>query len=96
MEWDEVDASKLFERIRAEAPPADAERMIWALEHILAAARIDPVLLDHFAAAAICGLAYRDAETPKAVLDQLFRRTVNDDQWENDYASLLPLSGTDS
>ena len=78
MEWDEIDASALFERIRAEAPPADAERMIWALEHILAAARIDPVLLDHFAAAAICGLAYRDSESPKAVLEQLFRRVVND------------------
>jgi len=26
-----------------DAPPADAERMIWALEHILAAARIDPI-----------------------------------------------------
>ena len=93
MEWDEIDASKLFERIRAEAPPADAERMIWALEHILAAARIDPVLLDHFAAAAICGLAYRDSETPKTVLDQLYRRTVNNDQWENDYAPLLPAQG---
>ena len=96
MEWDEIDASALFERIRAEAPPADAERMIWALEHILAAARIDPVLLDHFAAAAICGLAYRDTESPKAVLDQLFRRVVSDEEWESDYAFLLPLGGTDS
>jgi len=90
MEWDEIDASELFARIRAEAPPADAERMIWAFEHILAAARIDPVLLDHFAAAAICGLAYRDSETPKAILDQMFRRTVDDAEWETDYASLLP------
>ena len=96
MEWDEIDASALFERIRAEAPPADAERMVWALEHILAAARIDPVLLDHFAAAAICGLAYRDSESPKAVLEQLFRRVVNDPEWEADYASLLSLSGSDS
>jgi hypothetical protein len=96
MEWDEIDASALFERIRAEAPPADAERMIWALEHILAAAHIDPVLLDHFAAAAICGLAYRDTESPKAVLDQLFRRVVSDEEWESDYAFLLPLGGTDS
>ena len=93
MEWDEIDASALFERIRAEAPPADAERMIWALEHILAAARIDPVLLDHFVAAAICGVAYRDSATPKAVLAQLFGRTVDDEEWEANYAPLLPAQG---
>ena len=90
MDWDEIEASRLFERIRADAAPADAEQMIWALEHILAAARIDPVLLDHFAAAAICGLAYRDGTTPRNILDQLFRRSVNDDRWTTDYAPLLP------
>jgi hypothetical protein len=92
MDWDEIDASALFEAIRADAPPADAERMIWALEHILAAARIDPVLLDHFAAAAICGLAYRDLETPKMVLEHLLHRSVSDELWESEYATLLPAA----
>ena len=64
MNWDKIDTTPLFEKIRGEAAPADAEQMIWALSDIVAAARIDPALLDHFAAAAICGLAYRDHTTP--------------------------------
>ena len=70
--------------------PADAEQMIWALEHIFAAARIDPALLDHFAAASICGLAYRDGTTPRHILEALFRRSIGDDRWENRYAGLFP------
>ena len=89
MDWYELDATQLFERIREDAPPPDAEQMIWALEHVLAAARIDPLLLDHFAAAAICGLAYRDKATPRHVLAQLSRRSIDDDRWQDGYAGLL-------
>ncbi len=65
MEWEDLDPSELFETIREQAAPADAEQMLWALEHVIAAGKLDPALHDHFAAAAICALAYRDAETPK-------------------------------
>ena len=67
MDWHEVDAQALFSTIREEASPADAERMVWAFEQVLAGARVDPVLLDHLAAAAICALAYRDDTTPREV-----------------------------
>lgn len=89
MEWDDLDPGELFETIREQAAPADAEQMIWALEHVIAAGRLDPALLDHFAAAAVCALAYRDAETPRTVLENLFRRSVDDDRWNADYAALL-------
>ncbi len=92
MDWDELDATQLFERIREDAPAPDAERMIWALEHVLAAARIDPLLLDHFAAAAICGLAYRDRTTPRHVLATLSRRSIGDDGWHDGYAGLLDFA----
>jgi len=93
MDWDEVDTGPLFESIRAQAAPADAEQMIWALEHVIAAARIDPFLLDHFAVAAVCALAYRDGETPRHVLEVLYRRAIDDERWRSDYAPLLPFAG---
>ena len=89
MDWDGVDTAPLFDVIREQAPPADAERMIWALEQILEGARVDPCLLDHLAVAAICALSYRDGETPRTVLEFLFRRAIDDERWREDYASLL-------
>jgi hypothetical protein len=89
VDWHEIDPSALFEVIREQTPPSDAERMVWALERVLAAARIEPGLLDHVAVAAICALAYRDAETPRTIVEKLFRRAVADERWERDYASLL-------
>jgi hypothetical protein len=89
MDWNDVDASPLFEVIRDQAPPPEAERMVWALEHVLAGARVDPHLLDHLAAAVVCALAYRDVDTPRGVLETLFRRAVPDGRWRSDYASLL-------
>src|SRR3954465_9714759 len=67
MDWSAIDTEALFEAIRASCPAPEAERMVWAWEHVLAGARVDPALLDHLAAAAICGLAYRDHETPRAI-----------------------------
>lgn len=92
MDWHEIDAAQLYERIRSEAAPADAEQMIWALEHVLAAARVDPALLDHFAAASVCGLAYRDETTPRQILATLSRRSVDDGRWDERYAGLLTPS----
>jgi hypothetical protein len=89
LDWHDVDPEALFEAIRDQAPPADAERMVWALERILSGARIDPNLLDHLAIAAVCALAYRDTATPRSVLERLFRRSIPDEHWQSDYASLL-------
>jgi hypothetical protein len=89
MDWHELDPEPLFEAIRAQAPPADAERMVWAMERILAGARIDATLLDHLAVAAVCAIAYRDSTTPRTTLDLLFRRAIADEHWESEYASLL-------
>lgn len=89
MEWHDVDPADLFAAIRAQGPPPDAERMVWALEHMIAGARVDPDLLDHLAYAAVCALAYRDRRTPREVLDEMFRRSPTDECWRADFASLL-------
>jgi hypothetical protein len=89
VDWDDADPAALFAAIREQAPPADAERMVWAFERVLAAARVDPVLLDHVAVAAICALAYRDGETPREVLEHLSRRSVSDCRWDEAFAGLL-------
>ena len=90
MDWHELDATALFQTIREQAPPADAERMVWAFEQVLDVARVDPALLDHLAAAAVCTVGYRDGETPRGVSENLFRRAISDERWQSDYASLLP------
>jgi hypothetical protein len=85
------DPSALFAMIREDAPPADAEAMVWVMERALAVGRLDRRLLDHLAAAAVCALAYRDEETPRQVLEKLFRRAIDDERWRRDYGSLLSL-----
>jgi len=92
MDWGTVDATRLFEVIRDDMQASDAERMIWVWEQVLAVGRIDPSLLDELAAAAICGLAFRDDQTPRATAEALFRRAVADDRWRSEYASLLGRS----
>ena len=89
MDWHGLNPEPLFSSVREEVPPADAERTVWAFEQVFRAARIDPVLLDHLAAAALCGLAYRDSITPRAVAEQLFRRSIGDETWYDRYASLF-------
>jgi hypothetical protein len=92
MDWHEVDPEPLFEAVREQTSPADGERMVWALERILSGARIDPGLLDHLAVAAICALAYRDGESPRSVLERLFKRSIPDEHWHREYASLFSPS----
>lgn len=89
MDWHVVDPEPLFQAVREQTAPADAERMVWALERILAGARIDPGLLDHLAVAAVCALAYRDGTSPRSALEQLFRRSIADEHWYSEYAALL-------
>jgi hypothetical protein len=87
--WHDADTSELFETIRRQSPPAEAEQLVWALERVIGGAKVDPALLDHLAVAAICMLAYRDGQTPRTIIERLFRRAVDDDRWRDDYASLL-------
>jgi hypothetical protein len=90
MDWRDLDPTDLFETIRAQAAPPDAEPMVWAFGQVFAAARADPALLDHLAAAAVCAVAYRDRDTPRGVAEKLFRRAVSDERWQRDYEPLLP------
>ena len=93
MDWHDVDPTDLFAVVREESGPADAERMVWAFDQALAAARVDPSLLDHLAAAAVCALAYRDGTTPRLVAEHLFRRAVTDESWRDRYSGLLDAVG---
>src|SRR4051812_33675301 len=52
--WHDADPSELFEAIRRQAPPAEAEQLVWALERVIGGAKVDPALLNHLAVAAIC------------------------------------------
>jgi hypothetical protein len=87
--WNTVDTERLFEAIRDRGPAADAERSVWAFERALVAARIDGALLRHLLVACVCLVAHEEGETPRAVLERLFRRAISDEEWREDYARLL-------
>jgi hypothetical protein len=87
--WNTVDTERLFEAIRDRGPAADAERSVWAFERALVAARIDGALLRHLLVACVCLVAHEEGETPRAVLERLFRRAISDEEWRKDYAPLL-------
>ena len=89
MDWDALELSALFDDIRERAVGPDAEKMVWAFERALAAARIDEHLLDYLVVAVVCLVAHAQAETPRTVLEQVFRRAVPDDEWRDRYAPLL-------
>jgi hypothetical protein len=89
MNWESFDPAGLFEELRRGFPGHDAERMIWAFEQVLAAARIDEHLLDYLLVAAACMIAQTERETPRTVFEQYFRRAVPDDEWRSRYAPLL-------
>jgi hypothetical protein len=87
--WNTVDPEPLFQAIRARGPAADAERSVWAFERALVAARIDGELLRHLLIACICLVAHEEGETPRTVLERLFRRSVSDAEWLEEYAPLF-------
>jgi hypothetical protein len=89
MNWSTLDTERLFEAIRDRGPAADAERSVWAFERALVAARIDGALLRHLLVACVCLVAHEDGETPRAVLERLFRRAISDEEWREDYAPLF-------
>ena len=89
MEWQEVEPERLFEAVRARGAGPDAERTVWAFERALVVARLDPELLRYLLVAAVCLVAYEDGQSPRAVLDDLFRRSVSDGEWSTRYEPLL-------
>jgi hypothetical protein len=89
VDWRSVDATPLFDTIRARGPAADAERAVWAFDEALHAARIDDELLDHLFVACACLIARRDGQSPRWVLEQTFRRSVSDEEWRHRFAPLI-------
>jgi hypothetical protein len=89
VDWYEIDPSRLFETIREHGPAAEAERTVWAFEKALEVARVDPGLLDHLLIASVCLVAHERRQTPRTVLEQVFRRAVGDGEWRERYAPLL-------
>ncbi len=89
MDWNALDEGRLFDEIRERGPLSDAERSVWAFERALVAARIDGTLLRHLLVACVCLVAHEDGETPRTVLDRMFRRAVTDGEWRERYAPLF-------
>jgi hypothetical protein len=89
VDWDAIDLSALIGDIRHRFLGPDAEKMVWAFERALATARIDEHLLDYLLVAVVCLVAHRHGDTPRSVLEQVFRRSVSDDEWRDRYAPLF-------
>lgn len=89
MDWNAFDTEPLFEVIRQRGPHSDAERSVWAFERALVAARIDGSLLRHLLVACVCLVAHEEEETPRTILERVFRRAVSDCEWREQYAPLF-------
>jgi hypothetical protein len=89
MNWDEFDPKRLFARIRERGPAPDAERSVWAFEKALEAARIDGELHRHLLVACVCLVAHEEGETPRAILERLFRRSIDDREWREEFGPLM-------
>jgi hypothetical protein len=89
VQWDEFDESSLYALVRERGPEQDAERTIRAFRHVLDAARRDPELLEHMLVAAVSLVALGEDETPRTILDRIFRRSVSDEEWRREFAPLF-------
>jgi hypothetical protein len=89
MDWDSIDPEGLFDAIRARGPGSEAERTIWAFERGIAVARLESELLRHLLVACVCLVAYDEGQSPRAVLEQLFRRSISDAEWRDRFEPLL-------
>ena len=89
VDWHEVDPERLFDKIRERGPAADAERTVWAFEQALVVARIDGELLSHVLGACVCLLAYDEGESPRTILEQMYRRAVSDGEWRDRFVPLF-------
>jgi hypothetical protein len=89
LDWHELDLETLTRELRSTLPPAEAEKMVWAFERALAAARIDGDLLRYLLAAAASLLARAEDSSPRTVFENFFRRSVSDDEWRERYSGLI-------
>lgn len=89
MNWQDANLTPLFEAIRERGPAPDSERAVWAFERALGVARMDPELVEHVLVACVCLLAYEEEESPRTILEQVFRRAVSDAEWRDRFAPLL-------
>jgi hypothetical protein len=87
--WSDLDLRALVEELRRTLPPADAEKMVWAFEQALAAARVDGELLRCLLAATASLIARAEDSSPRHVFEAFFRRSVTDDEWRERYAPLI-------
>lgn len=88
-DWHELDLETLAGELRSTLPPAEAEKMVWAFEQALAAARIDGDLLGYLLAATASLVARAEESSPRAVFEAFFRRSVSDDDWRDRYSGLI-------
>jgi hypothetical protein len=89
IDWHELDLSALARELRSSLPAAEAEKMVWAFEQALSAARIDGDLLRYLLAAVASLLARAEDSSPRTVFETFFRRSVSDDEWRERYAALF-------
>lgn len=82
-------SGRLYELVRERGPAPDAEQTIRALERALEVARGDPALLEHLLVATVALVAAARDETPRTILEKLFRRAVSDDEWRDRYVPVL-------
>ena len=89
MDWDNLDLEDLVHELRENVGGPDGEKMIWAFEQAIRVARIDPELLEYMLAAVVCLLARSNDVTPRAVLEDFFRRSITDEEWRERYIALF-------
>jgi hypothetical protein len=89
MDWHSVDLAALNDELRTTLDPPEAEKIVYALEEALRIARVDDALLDCLLVAAVCLRAHAEDDTPRGVLERVFRRSVSDAEWRERYAGLL-------
>jgi hypothetical protein len=86
VDWESFDPAPLFEAIRERGPAPDAEQTVWAFERALQVARADGAFIEHLVVASVCVLAFERRETPRTILERMFRRAVSDSEWRETYA----------
>jgi hypothetical protein len=90
MDWDRLEFDDLVRELRENVGGPDGEKMIWAFEQATRVARIDPELLEYMLAAVVCLLARSSDDSPRAVLEDFFRRSITDREWRERYLPLFP------
>jgi hypothetical protein len=90
MDWDRLELDDLVRELRENVGGPDGEKMIWAFEQAIRVARIDPELLEYMLAAVVCLLARSSDDSPRAVLENFFRRSLPDQEWRERYLPLFP------